>query len=597
MGFKQQYALFEDTLDAHKGLKFYNVKAEIIAYTFNELIEAFDMMAQYQSNGYFLTGYVSYKASFYLCQDMSAMINFCVDAVDPLLHFIAFDRMDEIDISSNTASSGSIGALCDSISNEQYKEMFAQAQLALKNGDSYQINLTKYIYGKTSLSALELYNELKSQQKVRYNALLSFNGLDIISISPELFFRKNGTKLTVNPMKGTAKIGNDEKANKLILNRLKECKKNRSENLIIVDLLRNDMSAISKTGSVKVETLFEIETYQSILQMTSKISSKVKKNITFRTLLNGLFPCGSITGAPKLRTISLINQIELYQRNVYTGSIGYILPNNDMCFNVAIRTVEKQNDTFIFGVGGGITVSSTAQDEWDEMQTKMQFIHNVYKPDFSLVECIYYNQEYKHLKLHLDRFYSSMKALFLICEEKSLDGMLKLYAQNNLSDDHKYKVHITLALGKIEISHQMVQKNIISKLVLCPEKVDANNILFNHKTNHDSTRGFYIRCYNQYILNNAEFDDTVELLFMNQENCITETRFHNIFIKKNNKYFTPPISDGVLPGVYRAKKAMSKSIQVIEKSLHYSDLLSADKIFITNSIQGQQEVIFEEKVL
>lgn len=405
-----QFAILEDTLTDKQKYYFYNPIAEVIANSKETLELAFYQLEKLQQQRLYLVGYLSYEASYYLNNNL-------YDLRDPddskLLHFVAFSDYSN-EIPDDLISDKNIDMMIDSLNFADYQKSFDKVQQALIDGESYQINLTKNILATTKLTSYELYNKLKQQQSVKYAAYLPFLNPDIISISPELFFKKDAENLVVNPMKGTARLTGNELKDLKIYQELALCDKNRAENLIIVDLLRNDLSAIAKTHTVKVDKLFSIEKYKNLLQMTSQISAKVDKQISFRKILDGLFPCGSITGAPKKRTMELIKQIEKGKRGVYTGSIGYIMPNNDMCFNVAIRTIQKYRDNLQIGVGGGITVYSDVQSEWQEMNTKINFIRQIYQPDFCLIESLYYCNQFRDLELHLERLEDSARQLFLI---------------------------------------------------------------------------------------------------------------------------------------------------------------------------------------
>ncbi|OIN83267.1 aminodeoxychorismate synthase component I [Francisella sp. TX07-6608] len=572
-----QFAILEDTLTDKQKYYFYNPIAEVIANSKETLELVFYQLEKLQQQRLYLVGYLSYEASYYLNNDL-------YDLRDPddskLLHFVAFsDYSDEIP--DDLISDKNIDMMIDSLNFADYQKSFDKVQQALVNGESYQINLTKNILATTKLTSYELYNKLKQQQSVKYAAYLPFLNPDIISISPELFFKKDAENLVVNPMKGTASLTGNDSEDLKIYQELALCDKNRAENLIIVDLLRNDLSAIAKTHTVKVDKLFSIEKYKNLLQMTSQISAKVDKQISFRKILDGLFPCGSITGAPKKRTMELIKQIEKGKRGVYTGSIGYIMPNNDMCFNVAIRTIQKYRDNLQIGVGGGITVYSDVQSEWQEMNTKINFIRQIYQPDFCLIESLYYCNQFRDLELHLERLEDSARQLFFDINISKIRDQLYNYVEQ-LIEDKEYKIRIEYHYDKsIIIEHTQIditnQQDI--KLIICPEKINSANKLFQHKTTHNSTRGFYTQMHHKYIQ-----DKNCELIYLNEKDNITETRFHNIVIEKNDKLYTPKLEDGVLAGI--ARKSLIKQGKLQAKSLNLNDLKTADKIYLINSVRG-----------
>ncbi|MBK2164186.1 aminodeoxychorismate synthase component I [Francisella tularensis] len=572
-----QFAILEDTLTDKQKYYFYNPIAEVIANSKETLELAFYQLEKLQQQRLYLVGYLSYEASYYLNNNL-------YDLRDPddskLLHFVAFSDYSN-EIPDDLISDKNIDMMIDSLNFADYQKSFDKVQQALIDGESYQINLTKNILATTKLTSYELYNKLKQQQSVKYAAYLPFLNPDIISISPELFFKKDAENLVVNPMKGTARLTGNELKDLKIYQELALCDKNRAENLIIVDLLRNDLSAIAKTHTVKVDKLFSIEKYKNLLQMTSQISAKVDKQISFRKILDGLFPCGSITGAPKKRTMELIKQIEKGKRGVYTGSIGYIMPNNDMCFNVAIRTIQKYRDNLQIGVGGGITVYSDVQSEWQEMNTKINFIRQIYQPDFCLIESFYYCNQFRDLELHLERLEDSARQLFFDIDICKIRDQLYDYVEK-LTDDKEYKIRIEYHYDKsIIIEHTQIDttNQQAIKLIICPEKINSANKLFQHKTTHNSTRGFYTQMHQKYIQ-----DKNCELIYLNEKDNITETRFHNIIIEKNDKFYTPKLEDGVLAGI--ARKSLIKQGKLQAKSLNLNDLKTADKIYLINSVRG-----------
>lgn len=574
-----EFAIFEDKLTNKQNFCFINPVEEVIATDENSLNKAFERLLELQQQGLYLAGYISYEASFYINKNLSDLQS-SKDGI--LLYFVAFsDKTSDIPAQDSQAN---IDLFIDSLSFKDYQKGFSKVQQALVDGESYQINYTKMLQARSKMTGLELYTKLKELQPVNYAAYLPFKDNEIISISPELFFQKQADDIIVRPMKGTARLTNDESQNKQIYSELKNCFKNKAENLIIVDLLRNDLCGIAANHSLKVTKAFEIEKYNGLLQMTSEIKAKISNNISLKEILLQLFPCGSITGAPKKRTMEIIKKVELENRGVYTGSIGYILPNNDMCFNVAIRTVQKQGDRLKIGVGGGITVYSDIDSEWQEKNTKINFIKKIYKPSFTLVESLYFsNNSFSRLGMHLKRLNQTAQKLLFEIDIKTIESALKTYAKNNLVAGKQYKLRLEYNYSqefKIEHFEIAEQENQIIKLQICPQKINSANKLFNYKTTDSSTRGFYTQMQQKYI----QDDKFKELIYFNQDDYVTETRFHNIVIKKDSKMYTPKITDGVLDGVYR--RYLIESEKVLEKSITRQELEKADKIYLINSVKG-----------
>ncbi|WP_119328006.1 aminodeoxychorismate synthase component I [Cysteiniphilum halobium] len=584
------FAYLENTLDSNdKSFYFSQPHSEVLCTDFQMLKSAFEKLIDLQQQGLYLVGFISYEAAYYLNPDFSSLKTTLKEHTIPLLHFVAFEKCasNPFKNKTNTCKSPAIELIYDPLSKAQYAKDFACVQQALSDGESYQINYTKRIQLRSNLTADGLYTQLKSQQPVSYSAFLPFKPMTVLSFSPELFFKKQGETITVKPMKGTSKRFEDQNDDIKSYQFLQEDPKNKAENLIIVDLLRNDLARICHTGSIEVSNPFVIETYKSVYQMTSTISGTVDSNISFAHIIEHLFPCGSITGAPKKRTMKIIQQIEP-PRGLYTGCIGYIMPNNDMCFNVAIRTLTQQNNQLWHcGVGGGFTIQSTPEDEWQEMNAKIQFIKRLYRPQFQLIETMLYNKNgLTSYDLHLERLVQSAQILHFMVDIIQLKNALLKYCNTlSTSNSEQYKLRVAINYhGHFTITHQQLEKPQAThsiELFICPEPIDSNNPLWQHKTDDQTTRGFYTQKHMQYIGDKANS----ELVFFNEQNHLTEARFYNIIIELNGILYTPPINDGLLPGIARAK--LLQSGQIHERSISIKDLKRAKNIYLINDVRGR----------
>ncbi|WP_440615626.1 aminodeoxychorismate synthase component I [Cysteiniphilum sp. 6C5] len=585
------FAYLENTLDSNdKSFYFSEPHSEVLCTDPKMLTSAFEKLAELQQQGLYLAGFISYEASYYLNPDFASLrTNPKTHNPSPLLHFVAFEQCSPKHFQPRTASSKhpAIDLIYDSLPKSQYAQDFNRIQQALTHGESYQINYTKRIKLRSSLAAYELYTQLKAQQPVSYSAFLPFKPMTVLSFSPELFFKKQEDTITVKPMKGTSKRFDDPDEDLQSYEFLRTDPKNKAENLIIVDLLRNDLARICHTGSIEVIKPFAIEAYKSVYQMTSTISGKVDSNIPFVDIIEHLFPCGSITGAPKKRTMEIIQQLE-QPRGLYTGCIGYIMPNNDMCFNIAIRTLtQHNNEPWHCGVGGGFTIQSTRDDEWQEMTTKIQFIKRLYQPKFQLIESILYSKNgLTSCDLHLERLLNSACVLHFALDIARLKSALLSYCEKlSLSNNEQYKLRVSTDYnGRSTISHQLLEQ--VSKahcieLFICPEKIDSNNPLWQHKTDDHSTRGFYTQKHSQYIADKPN----CELIFFNEQNHLTEARFYNIIVEIDGVLYTPPINDGLLPGIARAK--LLQSGQIHERSISVGELKLSKNIYLINDVRGR----------
>jgi len=379
-----EFILFENRVsDQQKKDKlfFFNKVDEIICHRGTELEHCFERIATLQQQGYYLAGFVSYEAGYHLSPFIFPDLTH--ENVFPLLHFNAFKSLEYLsnsEVEKNVLSLAPAGyATCKihnlrfNLSKEEYSETFEKIKRYIFHGHTYQVNLSgKYLFDFEG-SPIHLYNQLRERQRVPYSSLLNFEAYQILSLSPELFFSKSSETVVVKPMKGTMpRSCHDEEDIKNKMYLITD-EKSIAENLMIVDLLRNDLNRVSYPGTVKIERLMEVTSYETVHQMTSTITSRINSRMGLKELITGLFPCGSVTGVPKYRTMQIIQELEKEPRKIFTGAIGYITPDNDMCFNVPIRTLLLNNKKGELGVGSGIVNDSNANHEYDEMQWKAAF--------------------------------------------------------------------------------------------------------------------------------------------------------------------------------------------------------------------------------
>jgi aminodeoxychorismate synthase component I len=340
------------------------------------------------------------------------------------------------------------------ISDDAYTAAIEKIQAYIAAGDTYQVNFTDAIEFPTNQSPASLFTTLAQNQSVAYAAFLNLGLHQILSLSPELFFRVGtDNKITTRPMKGTMPRGLDITEDAAVALALQRDEKNRAEHVMIVDLLRNDLGRIALPGSVAVDELFAVERYQTLHQMTSTISATLPGGLPFYDLFRALFPCGSITGAPKIRTMQIIRELEAHPRGIYTGAIGHIAPDRSATFSVAIRTLVLQNGQATMGVGGGIVADSIAEDEHREALLKASFLTRIHQP-FELIETLLYDQHYPRLPLHLDRLESSAHYFDFLCDRTAVEAQLRAFAAF-LDPRHPHRVRLLLApTGTISLTSQ-----------------------------------------------------------------------------------------------------------------------------------------------
>jgi para-aminobenzoate synthetase/4-amino-4-deoxychorismate lyase len=473
------------------------------------------------------------------------------------------------------------------ISSDDYREKILKIKSLIAAGDTYQVNFTDTVTLNTTLEPAAAFATLSRQQTVPYAAFLNIASHHILSLSPELFFSLNDNKITTRPMKGTMPRGNDLESDTLAALALQHDEKNRSEHIMIVDLLRNDLGRICTMGSVNVEDLFTIERYETLLQMTSTVSGLVKPGLTFYEIFHALFPSGSITGAPKIRTMQIIRDLEQHPRGIYTGAIGHITPDRSATFNVAIRTLTLSEGHATMGVGGGIVADSDPAAEYRECLLKASFLTHA-PNDFQLIETIFWNGDFYLLTEHLDRLAASAAYFNFTYDRGIIITQLKSLAAT-FDPNTQYRVRLLLnAAGIATITTTPLTTQPTGSILISTEKTSSTDLFLHHKT---TRRPLYDRLYKQAVAQG--YDD---IIFFNERNELTEGAISNIFLRKGNKLRTPPLTSGVLPGIYR-RHILETNPHAEEKVLTLEDLHRADAIYICNSVRGMNEVKLNTPVL
>ena len=568
----------------------------ICCYKLSDLKSCLRTMQKEKENGNYLAGFISYEAGYSFCQKLHSAAKYDF----PLIWMGVFKKVsiydhnkgcflnDPIKLETIAASKNSkscqITDLRLNISKKDYIRNVNIIKGLIAAGDTYQVNYTTKIKFNLKGTDLALYQKLRDNQPVGYSAFIKSKQFSILSYSPELFFRKTKKHICVQPMKGTMPRGLNTLDDKKMQKFLRNDPKNRAENIMIVDLLRNDLGKISKISSVQTTRMFQIEKYKTLLQMTSTVESELKKEIDLYDLFSSLHPCGSVTGAPKIHTMEIIKQLEPEERKIYTGSIGYISPDDNAVFNVAIRTILLNRTKGEMGIGGGITYNSSPESEWAETKLKAKFLTQKH---FKLIETMLLSKKTGIFlfELHLKRLKQSAEFFGFPCSLKKIKAMLHKKT-NNLPGNQEYKlrlllnnadnVHITIsAITKIR------PKASSRQIIICPHRINKHNPFLYHKT---TCRSLYNRQLNKY----KKFG-FYDILFLNRNKQVCEGAISNVFIKKSGIYYTPPINCGMLPGVFR-EYFIKQNKKVREKILYIEDLKKADVIYCANSVKGMVRV-------
>lgn len=489
---------------------------------------------------------------------------------------------DEVDVwlaSQGDDTTAGVAGIEPSVTRDEFDAAIAAVQDALREGESYQINYTYRLNFDVFGAPLALYRRLRERQAVHYGAFIALpDGRSVVSCSPELFVEKRGDLLRARPMKGTAPRDADPET-------LRRDPKNRAENVMIVDLLRNDMSRVAVTGSVNVPALFSVEPYASVWQMTSTIEARVIPGTSFAGIVRALFPCGSITGAPKYRTMQLIDEIESTPRGLYTGAIGWLDANGDFCMSVAIRTlvVDAARKRGVLGIGAGIVLDSVAADEYEECLLKARFLTGA-DPGFELFETTYATRDegVRHYARHVARLKASAAYLGFAFDERELSTLMQEHCAT-FEAGKPYRLRIALdKSGRIAITSAKLAplpSDTVNVLLACDRGFAPQSSvdpLLRHKT---TRRADYDRAWKA-----AEAEGAFDMLFFNERGELTEGGRSSVFVQLDGKWWTPPIDAGVLPGVMRA--VLMEDLGAAERALTLEDLHKAEHLLISNALRG-----------
>jgi para-aminobenzoate synthetase / 4-amino-4-deoxychorismate lyase len=489
---------------------------------------------------------------------------------------------------------------------QQYTERIHQIHALIRSGDVYQLNFTLAIALRAGEGSAELYRHLRARQPAPYGAFVHTDPEHrILSFSPELFFKieseGQSRRITTRPMKGTAPRGRTSQEDRETAHWLANDPKNRSENVMIVDLLRNDLGRLCRFGSVRAQDLFAVERYSTLWQMTSTVTGELRPEIDFQQIFRALFPSGSVTGAPKIRAMQLLTELEQRPRGVYTGAIGFFSKEQSV-FNVAIRTLELEQERGVMGVGSGIVIDSNPADEWRECLLKAQFLSNPTDPgarrgagSFSLVETLLWNGEFPLLELHLDRLEDSADYFAFPFNRARVRTALRPPESIGApgSDSRTWesaiprKVRLLLHRdGSIEVTSEPIAAPTPQPLRvrISPNLIDPANPMYFHKTTH---RPVY-----RQALKEAQAAGYDEVLFFNLRNELTEAAMHNVFIGKAGRLLTPPIACGLLAGIERRQILATNPIAG-EQILTREDLLQAEAVYLSNAVRGLRPAVLD----
>lgn len=546
--------------------------------------------------GLHAAGWLSYEIGYALEPRLAPLMP--ADRREPLIWFGLFSRrrrLDRYDVDlfwreRTQGASYAMSPLRPATGREDYLAAFARVQDYLAAGDVYQINLTMDAVADFSGDPLKLHAALRQAQPVAHGGFIAAGDWCVSSHSPELFLERRGNLLTVKPMKGTAPRGRSFVEDEAAASALKNDPKSRAENLMIVDLERNDLSRLALPGSVTVDSLFEVEAYPTVLQMISTVRAEVADGVRTLDVLKSIFPCGSVTGAPKIRAMEIIAALEQRARGVYTGAIGHIAPDGDAAFSVPIRTLVIDRDGAArMGIGSGVVADSDAPGEWDESLLKAAFLNDP-KDRPSLIETLLWERAggYWLLDQHLERLRESAAYFVYPFDQAAIRDALADAAES-YSQATDQRVRLLLAASG-EVSVTAVALDVEGgraalradppTVAWAAGAVDSADPFLAHKT---TRRAAYDRA-----LKAATAAGHWDLLFVNERGEVTEGARSTLFIQKDGRWLTPPVSCGLLPGVFR--RHFMTGVHVDVRPLTPEDVRTADRVCLANAVWGMVDM-------
>lgn len=528
-------------------------------------------------------GYIAYEAGLALEARLAALAAERCGSAGPLVwfgRFAGFETIPAADVPDWLARQAQgpahMGPLDPQVSTGGYARAFAAVVEAIRAGDIYQANLTFPLAGSWSGDALALYAAIRDQAGAGYGGVVWDGSHWLLSFSPELFFALQGRQATVKPMKGTAPRGRTGDEDSTLRDALATNPKDRAENLMIVDLMRNDLSRVAEAGSVRVTAPFAVETYPTVHQMVSTVRATLRDGMGAGELVSALFPCGSITGAPKIRAMELIHETERDARGPYCGAIGRINATGDAAFNVAIRTLrlDPAAGRAVMGVGSAVVADSDCMGEWRECVIKGNFLRQS-AASSDLIETMAFDPALgvPLLELHLERMKQSAVELGFSFDRHAVRNQIQALC---FEIDAPSRLRLMLSRGGA-VALEAGPLPAVMELARCavlPLPVASGDFRLRHKT---SDRGFY-----EAALRVAKGAGADEALLIRDDGLLTEGSFTNLFVERDGQLLTPPLGLGLLPGVLR--RSLIEEGRAVEADLRLDDLTNG--FFIGNALRG-----------
>ena len=545
----------------------------------------FARLESWLARGYCLAGWLGYEAGASLDPALTGcswpghgMVGWFAAYREP-------ERIGRVELAAADEAASSESCLVSELgfefSEEEYLDRFEAIRSEIASGNVYQVNFTGRIRFRFQGSAGALYSTMKRLQPSEWSAFLNTGEQVILSFSPEQFFSAEGRLIETMPMKGTAPRGRTPSDDLAERDQLAVCEKNRAENLMIVDLLRNDLGKVCTPGSVRTSGLFETRTYPTLHQMVSTVRGELRPQTGLYELFRALFPSGSVTGAPKVRAMNLIRGLEKSPRGVYTGTVGFIMPGGRMAFNVAIRTIELEGESGVYGTGSGIVWDSDPGQEYLECMLKARILSDRARSIPGVFETILWNGAYLLLDDHLQRITDSASALGLRFDQHAALSALENLEPGLRVAGGAHRVRLTLDRidGVRAAAEPFTPDCSASPVRVCisPVPVHAGDLLLRHKV---TTRERFDR-----DLRWASGLGCQEVLYLNGLGEVTEGAISNVIVRIDGLWFTPPVASGLLNGVYRRYLLRTRP-WIREKTITLEELRRAELLLVCNALRG-----------
>lgn len=522
-------------------------------------------------------GFLAYEAA----PAFDPALSTIADGDFPLLWFGLFKQPDEFDhLPIGRVTSPSKLSWRPSLTHDEYRSKIDAIHEYIQNGDTYQVNFSFRMRTNSEMNPPEVFDQLMTAQETRYAAFIDTGEWIILSASPELFFRLEGDLIESKPMKGTAARGlwydDDCRKAEMLLTSEKE----RAENLMIVDMVRNDIGRVADIGSVHVPALFALERYPTVWQMTSTVCGRTKAPLS--GIFRALFPPASVTGAPKRRAMEIITELESSPRRIYTGTIGRIAPDRRAQFSVAIRTLlfRRNDGRAEYGIGSGIVWDSERDGEWEECSIKARVLH-AGMPEFDLVETMIWSPDngYSLLEYHLRRLEQSAAYFGFKIDIPGIRDLLNRIASGLPALSHRVRLVLSRG-GAVDIKADPLgpEKSGFGSITIAGSPIHSSNVFLYHKTTNR-------RIYEEAMKASPGFDDVI---LFNEKGQVTETTIANIAVEIGRKLYTPPVNCGLLAGTYRAWLIEQKRIW--ERIISLDELCQSPNVYLMNSVRGIQKV-------